>query len=129
MIRCPNCGQKTSGEFCQWCKYPLPKRRPVRFRRVQKRAELEARLAAKEDAQKKVEEERQAREARRQAEQQAKLAAKEEAQKKAEEAREVKQAEKGLEEIEKTCGQLRDGKIETEEAIQKLLDISDKIAK
>jgi len=23
MVRCPNCDQETSGEYCQWCKYPL----------------------------------------------------------------------------------------------------------
>jgi len=23
MVRCPNCDQETSGDYCQWCKYPL----------------------------------------------------------------------------------------------------------
>ena len=23
MVKCPNCGQKTCGDSCQWCKYPL----------------------------------------------------------------------------------------------------------
>ena len=55
-------------------------------------------------------------------EREAKLAAKEEA-------KEVKQTEKSLKQIEKTCEELRAGKIEAKEAIQKLLDISDKITK
>ncbi len=23
MVRCPNCGQETSGDYCEWCKYPI----------------------------------------------------------------------------------------------------------
>jgi len=23
MARCPNCGQETKGDFCEWCRYPL----------------------------------------------------------------------------------------------------------
>ena len=23
MIQCPNCDQETSGDYCQWCKYPI----------------------------------------------------------------------------------------------------------
>ncbi|MFC2057186.1 hypothetical protein ACFLTO_06460 [Chloroflexota bacterium] len=46
MIRCPNCGQKTIGEHCQWCKYPIPKGRPASPKEAHKQAEREARLAA-----------------------------------------------------------------------------------
>lgn len=27
MVQCPNCGQKTYGNSCQWCRYPLIRRR------------------------------------------------------------------------------------------------------
>jgi len=23
MVRCPNCDQETSGDYCEWCKYPI----------------------------------------------------------------------------------------------------------
>ncbi|MFC1990006.1 hypothetical protein ACFLVW_05545, partial [Chloroflexota bacterium] len=59
--------------------------------------------------------------------------AKEETGKKAEEAQkevaEVKQVEMSLKQVEKICEQLRTEEVGTEEAIRKLLDISDRIAK
>ncbi len=30
MFTCPNCGQKTEGDTCQWCHYPILKGKPVR---------------------------------------------------------------------------------------------------
>jgi NarL family two-component system response regulator LiaR len=34
VIKCPNCGQKTYGDSCQWCKYPIIRRRfPWQVRR------------------------------------------------------------------------------------------------
>jgi len=125
-VRCPNCGQKTSGDYCQWCNYPLPRRRPTRRRKFEKLVAKEFKLAAREEAKRKAEEARQAREAEEQAKEEAELAAREEAKRKAEE---IKQAVENLKQIEKTCKQLRAGKIETKEAIQKLSDITDRIAK
>ena len=128
MVRCPNCGQKTSGKYCQWCKYPILKARPARFRRVRSQIKKDAKLVAKEEARKQAEEAQKANLAKKQAEQDAALAAKEEARKQAEEAKEIKQAEKSLKEIEKTCEQLKAGKIDTKEAIQRLRDITERIS-
>ncbi len=36
MVRCPNCGQKTSGDYCQWCKLPILNGSPVRHSTAQK---------------------------------------------------------------------------------------------
>ncbi|GAH81131.1 unnamed protein product, partial [marine sediment metagenome] len=45
MVRCPNCGQKTSGDYyCQYCKYPIPRGSTKRRRKVEKQAEKEAKL-------------------------------------------------------------------------------------
>ena len=33
MVRCPNCGQKTSGDYCQWCNYPILKGGPIRLQK------------------------------------------------------------------------------------------------
>jgi len=130
MVICSNCGQKTSGiDSCEWCKYPLLRGSEARRRNAQKQAEKEAELAAQEESRRKAEEEKQAREAQKQAEKEAKLAAQEESRRKAEEAKEVKQAAKSLKQIEETCEQLRAGTIDTKKAIQKLSDISEKIAK
>lgn len=30
MFTCPNCGQKTEGDSCQWCHYPILKGKPVK---------------------------------------------------------------------------------------------------
>ena len=30
MVRCPNCGQKTDNDECQWCHYPILKGHPKR---------------------------------------------------------------------------------------------------
>ena len=104
MVRCPNCGQKTTGGDCQWCKYPILRGR----RKEAKKAE----------------------EAEKQAKKEAELAAKEQAKREAEEARkaeEAKHIEECLKQVESTCEELRAGKIETKEAIQRLLDISERI--
>ena len=36
MVRCPNCGQKTSGDYCQWCNYPILKGGPIRPQKSKK---------------------------------------------------------------------------------------------
>ncbi|MFC2004180.1 hypothetical protein ACFLUK_01375, partial [Chloroflexota bacterium] len=82
MVRCPNCGQKTSGDYCQWCEYPILKGRPIRCRKSRKQAEEEARLTAREEAKKKAEEAQKAKESKKQAEEEARLTAREEAKKK-----------------------------------------------
>jgi len=49
-MKCPNCGQRTSGiDFCEWCRYPLLKGSEARRRRAEK-------LAAKEEARRKAQE-------------------------------------------------------------------------
>lgn len=34
MVRCPNCGQKTGVDSCQWCNYPVLKSRPTKLGKV-----------------------------------------------------------------------------------------------
>ena len=65
-MRCPNCGQKTSGiDFCEWCRYPLLKGSEARRRRAEK-------LAAKEEARRKAQEAQQIKLAEKQAQEEAK---------------------------------------------------------
>ena len=85
---------KTSGDNCQWCKYPILEGRVARRRKIQKQAKREAGLAAKEEAKRKTEDTRKAKEAQKQAEKEAKLAAKEVTNREAQEAKEIKQVEK-----------------------------------
>ncbi len=35
-MKCPNCGQKTGGDYCQWCNYPILKGGLLRFRNIRK---------------------------------------------------------------------------------------------
>ncbi len=102
MVRCPNCGQKTSGGYCQYCNYPILRSRRIRHRKAKKTEEV-----------------------RKQAEKDAELAAKEKAAKEAEEVE--KQIEESLKQVESICEELRAGKVETKEAIQRLSDISERI--
>jgi len=142
MVRCPNCGQKTSGGNCQWCKYPILKGR-----------QREAEVAAREKVKREAEEARKAKEAEKRAKKEAVIAAREKVKRAAEEAREAKEAEEQaskeavrvllskidfdqakhleecLKEIESTREELRVGKIGTEEAIQRLRDISERMSK
>ena len=165
MVRCPNCGQKTSGVNCQWCKYPILKGRQkqavVAAREKAKREAEEARqakeadkqakkqavVAAREKVKREAEEARQAKEADKQAEKEAVVAAREEVKREGEEAEEqaskeaarmllsqiysaqVKHIEECLKELESTREELRVGKIGTEEALQRLRDISERMSK
>ena len=64
MTRCPNCGQKTtgSGDYCQYCRYPILKGGRAR----QRRAQLLARKQAEEQEKRaKAEAEREAEEAKK----------------------------------------------------------------
>jgi len=36
MAKCSNCGQKTSGDYCQWCNYPILRHGLFRFRKTKK---------------------------------------------------------------------------------------------
>jgi hypothetical protein len=86
---CPNWGQETTGDFCQWCGYPIRRGGLVRRQRVnreaketEEKAKGEARKA-KEKAKRKVEGE--AKRAEERAKKEAKLAAKEKAKREAKE--------------------------------------------
>ncbi len=67
MAKCPNCGQKTRGDYCQYCNYPILRGRRVRPRRIEKRAgklaQKQAELEAKEKTKRKAEEAKKAKEA------------------------------------------------------------------
>lgn len=84
---CSNCGQETSGNFCQWCGYPLMGSRPVK-----KQAQREAK-EAKEQTQKEAEAAVQVK-----AKKEAKEKAKKEVKKAKGRAREAKLAEEEVEE-------------------------------
>ncbi len=45
MAKCPNCGQETSGDYCQWCKYPMIKDVPAERQKVEKAVKKEADVA------------------------------------------------------------------------------------
>ena len=52
-VRCPNCGLKASGDYCQWCHYPILRGRPTRGRKAKKQKAIEAKeaeVAARERA-------------------------------------------------------------------------------
>ena len=95
-MKCPNCGQKTSGiDSCEWCHYPLLEGSKARRLEAEK-------LAAKEEAKRKAQEARQAKLAEKLAQQEAKRKAHEKARRKARQARKaredaVKQAKKEAE--------------------------------
>ena len=50
MVTCPNCGQKTSGDYCHLCNYPILRGSKVRHRKLKRQAKKQARLEAKEKA-------------------------------------------------------------------------------
>ena len=77
MPKCPNCGQRTKGDFCQWCGYPI-----MKGDSAAKKAEKEAKEREKREA----DEARKAKEAARKAEREAKQAAKEREKREADEA-------------------------------------------
>ena len=85
MVICPNCGRKTSGiDFCEWCKYPLPRGSRTRRWKAQKEAEKETKLATKE--------ERHPKKSQKQAEKEVRLAVQAGARRKAEEEKQAKEA-------------------------------------
>lgn len=44
-VRCPNCGQKASGDYCQWCNYPILRGKPTGSRKAKKQAAIAAKKA------------------------------------------------------------------------------------
>ncbi len=97
MVRCPNCGQKTKGDFCQWCGYPIMRGRPVRGQGAKRKAEEKAKKEAEraKGRARLVRGQRAEREAKEKAKKEAELEAKEKAKKEAEEKakKEAKRAE------------------------------------
>jgi hypothetical protein len=94
MVRCPNCGQKTSGDYCHCCKYPLLKGKPTRERKAEKLAKKQAEIDARKKARQETKEARKARVAEKLAKKQAEIDAREKATQEAEEAQKAKEAEK-----------------------------------
>ncbi len=114
MVRCPNCGRRTSGDYCQWCNYPIlrgsrrrrqktgetreqAKQEAIEARRAkaaEKKAKQEAEKAAREQAKQEAIEARRAKAAEKKAKQEAEKAAREQAKQEAIEARRAKAAEK-----------------------------------
>jgi len=102
MAICPNCGQKTSGDYCQFCNYPIP--RPGAARRQRALVVRRAREAEKkaneyleeiESIYEKFKEEiKKAREAEAKARREAGIAAQEKERQEVEEAKRAKEAEK-----------------------------------
>ena len=60
MAKCPNCGQKTKGDFCQWCGYPLKRGRPVIALKRKTMKAKEAELGAKKAEEAEIKAKRQA---------------------------------------------------------------------
>ena len=51
MVRCPNCGQKTRGDYCQWCNYPILKGKLKKRHRVEKKKKVaEAQISPAKDS-------------------------------------------------------------------------------
>ena len=102
MAICPNCGQKTSGDYCQFCNYPIP--RPGAARRQRALVVRRAREAEKkaneyleeiESIYEKFKEEiKKAREAEAKARREAGIAAQEKERQEVEEAKRAKETEK-----------------------------------
>ena len=103
MVRCPNCSQKTKGDFCQWCGYPIMRGRPVRGQGAKRKAEEKAKKEAEraKGRARLVRGQRAEREAKEKARKEAELEARERAKREAEEAKEAKRAkEKAKKEAE-----------------------------
>ena len=81
MFRCPNCGLKASGDYCQWCHYPILSGVPKKGRKSKKQEAIAAKEKKKQDAI----EAKKAKEAEKQAKKEAKLATEEEKGRKTEE--------------------------------------------
>jgi chemotaxis protein histidine kinase CheA len=119
---CPNCGQETTGDFCQWCGYPIRRGGLVRRQRVnreaketEEKAKGEAR-EAKEKAKRKAEGE--AKRAEERAKKEAELAAKEKAKRVARKAKE--KAKRKVEGEAKETEEKAKGKPRAEEKEAKL---------
>lgn len=48
MVKYPNYSRKTSGDYCQWYGYSILSSRPMKHRRVDRQAKIEAEQTAKE---------------------------------------------------------------------------------
>ena len=109
MVRCPNCGQKTDGDYCQWCGSPISSRDSG----VQRRTEQEKKTKEAEARVKKEAEEAEKR-ARKEAE---KFAKEQEKKAREAEARAKKEAEEAEKRAKKEAEQLarEQAKKETEE--------------
>ena len=99
MAKCPNCGQKTGGDFCKWCGYPLRRSRASRKEaegaKFVREAEKEAKKVSEEKARKEAKQAKQeAIRAKREAEKRAKLEAREAKEKAKREAKEAEEKAK-----------------------------------
>jgi hypothetical protein len=76
MVRCPYCGQNTSGDYCHCCKYPILYNKPIKAGTSSNRTSRQAVLEAESKAKQEAEVARKAKEADKQAIRQAVLTAK-----------------------------------------------------
>ena len=118
-IRCPNCGLKASGDYCQWCHYPILRGKPTKGQKAKKQAE-KARKAKETEKWAKIEAERTGKEKVRQEA----AEARERAQREAVEAKEAeerakRETEKWAKQLESIREELNSGKIGTKEAIER----------
>jgi len=113
MVKCPNCGEKAKGSFCEWCGYHLVKGgTPKKLKGAEEKAKREAEREARERAKREAEEAKEAKQAEEKARKEAEQAAKERAKREAEEAKEAKQAEeKARKEAEQVSAELYEGMV------------------
>jgi hypothetical protein len=106
MSRCPNCGQSSESDFCEWCGYPVhvggqidkeKAKREAKEARKARQAEQEAKkkadLEARKKAKREAKEAKKARQAEQEARKKADLEAKEKAKREAKKAKKARQAE------------------------------------
>ena len=103
MSRCPNCGQSSKSDFCEWCGYPVnlggqidkekAKRDAKKARQAQQEAKKKADLEAREKAKRDAKEAKKVRQAEQEAKKKADLEAREKAKRDAKESKKARQAE------------------------------------
>jgi hypothetical protein len=115
MSRCPNCGQNSESDFCEWCGYPvhiggqIDKKRAKReakeakkARQAEQQTKKKTDLEARERAKREAKEAKKARQAEQQAKKKTDLEAREKAKREANKTKKARQAEQEAKEKAKT---------------------------